>query len=127
MKNLLLLLLIFLNTDLIQAQDNKDIFKELTEAFLQNNAQNIGNNLANSIDLSIEDTDGTFGKPQAIVIIKDFLAKNKVTSFKIKHQGSSNDLTKYAVSEMTGEQKIWSVYILINKESQIIQLQIDSE
>jgi|GEM_PF-6531860 hypothetical protein len=125
-KIIVLLVLLFPGTVMI-AQDKKDVFDDISQAFLTNDSQRIGNNLAQSIDISILTNDGTFGKPQATVLIKDFLQSNNVSSFTIKHKGSSNDLTQYAVCNMTSGQINWRVYILVNKELKIIQLQIEKE
>jgi hypothetical protein len=80
---------------------------------------------SNTVDMTIESEDGSFSKQQAIVLLQDFLKKNKSTQFTITHKGSSNEKTYYAVGNMDGVNKSWNVYILMNKELKIIQLQIE--
>jgi hypothetical protein len=57
--------------------------------------------------------------------MKAFLTNNKTISIKMKHQGASNERTHYAVYDLKTKNKNWSVYILLNKDSHIIQLQIE--
>lgn len=125
MKKLILPILILLLSIGSYGQANNDAFNKISKTFLDNDYKSLGNQLANTLDLSIETNDGTFGKQQAIVLLKDFFSKHHIDIFKIKHKGASNEKTHYAVCDMKSKQKNWSVYILLNKESKIIQLQIE--
>lgn len=125
MKKILFpIILILISTGLF-SQSSPDSFDLITTAFMKSDSENLGKQMANTLDLSIGSNDGTFGKQQAMVLLKDFFLKNKIKVFKIKHQGASNERTHYAVCDMHSEQKKWSVYVLLNKESKIIQLQIE--
>lgn len=108
------------------AQDAQ-AFNEIAKSFANNDAASISSHYAETLDMNIGNTDGTFGKAQASVVLKDFLAKNKITSFTIKHQGASNERTQYSISIMKSKDKEWSVYILINTDKKITQLQIEEE
>ena len=123
MKNLIFSIILILFS--ISAFPQIDTFESISKTFLEKNSKDLGKQMANTLDLSIGNDDGTFGKQQAIVLLKDFFSKNNITSFKIKHKGASNERTHYAVCDMKTDQKQWSVYILLNKESKIIQLQIE--
>jgi len=124
MKNIIAsILLIFVSLSGF-AQDTK-LFNELARSFKNNDSEAISLHFSESLDLAIETTDGTFGQKQASIILKDFLAKNKIISFKINHKGSSNEKTQYTIAEMKSDKKEWSVYILINTQNKITQLQIE--
>lgn len=123
MKNIIFPILLILFSSTAFSQDTT--FDIISKTFLKKDSQGLGNQMANTLDLSIGNDDGTFGKQQAIVLLKDFFTKNDIKTFKIKHQGASNERTHYAVCDIKTDHKQWSVYILLNKESKIIQLQIE--
>jgi len=125
MKKLIIISIIFLSINHIQAQPDTNIFNSITTFFQQNNYEKLSNQFAQTLDLSIEDIDGTYGKEQATVLIKAFLKKNKTSSIILKHQGASNERTHYAVYALKSDKKAWSVYVLLGKDSKIIQLQIE--
>ncbi len=125
MKRTLQILLIVFTIGQAQAQSDPSTFSSITVFFQQNDYQKLSNQLAQTLDLAIGDIDGTYGKQQASVLIKTFFEENKTTSFIMKHQGASNERTHYAVYELKSGNKNWSVYILLGKDSKIIQLQIE--
>jgi hypothetical protein len=103
------------------------LFSELAKSFKNNDSKAISMHFSESLDLVIESTDGTFGQKQASVILQEFFSKNSIKSFNINHKGSSNEKTQYTIAEMKSEHKKWSVYILINTQNKITQLQIEEE
>lgn len=123
MKNIIFPILLILFSTGAFCQDTT--FDIISKTFLNKDSKGLGNQMANTLDLSIGNNDGTFGKQQAMVLLKDFFTKNDIKAFNIKHKGASNERTHYAVCEMKTDQKQWSIYILLNKESKIIQLQIE--
>lgn len=126
MKSFYIIVLLVASQAFSIAQSNS-VFNEIADSFIKNNADAISSKFAETLDLSLESTDGTFGKQQASVVLKDFLSKNKIKSFKIKHNGASNERTEYAIAEMKSPNDTWSVYILINTNKKITQLQIEKE
>lgn len=125
MKYFLLSILLLVSSQSLMAQSGEQTFDKISKTFLKNDYKSLGSYFANTLDLIIETNDGTYGKQQALMILKDFFEKNKISHFKIKHNGSSNERTYYAVCDMSSSNKSWSVYILLNTDSQIIQLQIE--
>jgi len=125
MKTFLQLMLIVLSLGQIQAQTDSSVFSSISVFFQQNDYEKLAAQFAETLDLTIGDTDGTYGKQQATILIKSFFGENKTTSFIIKHKGSSNERTHYAVCDLKSGNKNWSVYILLGKNSKIIQLQIE--
>lgn len=125
MKYYLLSILLMISAQSIKAQSGEKTFNEIAKCFLANDFKALGNHFADNLDLIIENNDGTYGKQQAMMMLKEFFTQNKITHFKIKHNGSSNERTYYAVCDMTGSKKSWRLYILLNNDSKIIQLQIE--
>jgi len=106
---------------------DSDVFNKIAKSFKNNDATSISSIFAETLDLNIGTTDGTFGKEQASIVLKDFLEKNKINTFTIKHKGASNERTQYSISVMKSNNKEWSVYVLINTDKKITQLQIEDE
>lgn len=125
MKKILFPIILILFSSGLFSQTNQDSFELIAKAFMNNDSKSLNIHMAATLDLSIGTNDGTFGKQQAMVLLKEFFQKNKIKAFKIKHKGASNERTHYAVCDMKSDQKKWSVYVLLNKESKIIQLQIE--
>jgi len=125
MKYFILSLILILSTQSLFAQSGEKTFNGISDCFMKNDYKNLGKHFAATMDLIIENNDGTFGKQQAMMMLKDFFDQNKISQFKIKHQGSSNERTFYAICSMASSKKNWSVYILLNNQSKIIQLQIE--
>lgn len=126
MRNLLSTIIVFLIIGTTYAQTGHQVFSTIAEDFKSNNYQKLSEHFANTLDITIETNDGTYGKQQASILVKDFFEKNKTSSFVIQHKGSSNERTQYAVCELVSGKKTWSVYILLDKQSKIIQLQIEN-
>ena len=125
MKKALLLSLIVLFFSSIQAQSNTQLFDDISDSFRKNDDKLLSNNFAQTLDLTIGETDGTYSKQHASVLIKKFFTDHYISSFTIKHQGSSNNKTHYAVCYLKSNDKRWRVYILLDNHSKIIQLQIE--
>jgi len=125
MKTFLQIIIIAFSIGQLQAQTDSSIFNSISVFFQQNDSDKLADQFAETLDLTIGDTDGTYGKQQATILIKSFFSENKTTSFIIKHKGASNERTHYAVCDLISGNKNWSVYILLGKDSKIIQLQIE--
>jgi len=125
MKKALLLSLIVLFFGSVQSQSNNQLFSDIADSFRQNDDKRLSNKFAQTLDLTIGDTDGTYSKQHASVLIKKFFTKHHISSFTIKHQGSSNNKTHYAVCYLESGDARWRVYILLDNHSKIIQLQIE--
>lgn len=83
-----------------------------------------------SIDLTVLETDGIYSKAQAKGVIKNFFQADKPKSFLIKHQGSSNDGTVYAIGLYVSTKGSYRVYALFKEKqgmAKIVQLQIEEE
>jgi len=124
MKRVLFLSFMILAFGAVKAQSSL-LFADISEDFVQNDGFKLADKFAQTLDLTIEETNGTYSKQQASILIKDFLQNHKTTSFEIKHQGSSNNKTFYAVCRLKSKTKTWRVYVLLNKNKKIIQLQIE--
>lgn len=125
MKKIIFVFMLTIFFGTVYSQENSDIFSQIGQIFVKSDYQQLSDLFATTLDVTVENNDGTYGKQQALVLMKEFFKNNKIASFKIKHKGSSNERTHYAVCDMIGQEKKWSVYVLLDQDSKIIQLQIE--
>lgn len=109
---------------MLKAQDQR--FQQLANSFKQADYQSVSNVFANTLDVSIDHKEGTYGKSQATALLRDFFSQHRPTDFTIKHTGASQGQSYYAVCEMKLQMNTLQVYILLNSQQQIIQLKIGS-
>lgn len=132
MKNRKYILVLFLSmiTLPLLAQNYDASFKQMKTAFNAGDFNQLSNLFSDSVDLTVRDTDGIFSKTQAKGVLKDFFAVNSPKSFVVKHQGSSNDGTVYAIGLYVSNKGSYRVYALLKNIAgnwKIVQLQIEDE
>lgn len=109
---------------------NEKVIDKITEAIKQADETKLAIYFNSTIDMEIPGTDGTYSKTQSIVILHDFFAKFKVTSFVINHEGSSNDGSKYMIGTYKTKDTELRLYILLKmKEEKLLihQLQFEED
>jgi len=132
MKNrkILIFLLLSIFATPLTAQPFEDAVSQMKKAFSAGNYSSLSNLFSDSVDLTVRDTDGIFSKTQAKGVLKNFFEKNQPKSFQIKHQGSSNDGTVYAIGLYVSNMGSYRVYALFKEmagSAKIVQLQIEEE
>ncbi len=110
----------------VVAQSTDQIFHQLAQSFEQADHQGISNVFDNTLEISIDHKDGTYGKQQATAMLRDFLSRHRPSGFTIKHTGASQGQSYYAVCEMREQMNTWQVYLLLNTGGKIIQLKINT-
>lgn len=115
----------------VNGQQDDKVVDQVTKAIKNTNADDLAEFFFSTIDLEVGDTDGSFSKSQANIIVRDFFTKNQKKSFQVKHKGSSDDGSKYIIGAyITQENKEFRVYILLKKtENQLLinQLQFEKD
>jgi hypothetical protein len=110
--------------------NDADIVRSIAEAIRKGNATELSQYFYNTIDISVQDKEGTFSKAQAEQILKDFFSKNTPKSFEIKHQGTSSDGSNYIIGNLITQRGNFRVYFLIKNISgkqYLQQLQIEAD
>jgi hypothetical protein len=113
---------VFCQTDIIN--------KQIGSALSAGNATELTNYFNTMVDISIPNTDDSFGKTQATRILQDFFSKYPVKSYKTNKLGSSTDGSQFSIGRMEAGSKIFRVYYLMKKSSDkylIHQFQIQEE
>lgn len=111
MKKVMLLLLI-LNGLIASA----DTFDEVIVAIKNANAKEVSKYFNNNVELTVLNSEGVYSKPQAEIIVKNFLTANPPKSVTIQHKGSSSQGSKYAIATYESAQGKFRLYIFM-KES----------
>ena len=126
---ILILLPVILSFGLPQAGEN--VVEKISNALNGGDVQGLGMLFNNTIDLSLPGSEGTYSNKQTEQLLKAFFKTNPVKSFKMDHQGNSNDGSKYMIGTLTCTQgKAFRIYTLIKKRGDnelIQQLQFEEE
>ncbi len=107
-----------------------DITPAVASAIRSGNAQALAAYFAPSIDLTVPESEGTYSKAQAELIVKGFFNANHPSAFVIQHQGSSGEGSQFCIGSMTSTSGNFRVYFLIKTTggtALITQLQFEAE
>jgi hypothetical protein len=125
----LILLLVILSFSLPQAGEG--VVAKISDALNMGDVQGLGKHFNNTIDLSLPGSEGTYSNKQTEQLLKAFYKTNSVKSFKLDHQGNSNDGSQYMIGTLVSNTgKTFRVYVLIKKfgdNDLIQQLQFEEE
>lgn len=111
-------------------QPSNAILTEVISYIKVANIKELSKNFNTTIDLLLPSVEGSYSKTQAELILKDFFEKNPPKNLTVKHQGSSNDGSLYAIGTYSTDKLNYRTYILlkkINDKYLIHQLQFEQE
>jgi len=106
----------------------KSIKQSINDAFSKENISFLESQMDKTVYLDIEDSDGNYSVKQAGVILQNFIKKNPKKSFKINHEGKSNDGARYIIATYSTVDKDYRVYFLIGSKTslpKILQIEIE--
>lgn len=110
MKKFLFTTLLFISVSaVLLAQDG---ITEVSNALKTGNAKTLASYFHNSLDLTIQKTEGTYSKSQAEQIIQNFFSSHKPVNYKTNHNGSSSDGSKYVIGKLDTQNGSFRVYML---------------
>ena len=112
---ILLVLTTTISASLLFYNKNKDIIAEISTAIKSGVASNVSVYFNSTLDLTTPDSEGTYSKTQAEMILKDFFTKNPPASFTINHQGSSVDGSQYGIGTYVSGKDSYRTYFLLKK------------
>ncbi len=107
-----ILLLAFLLVTVSWALSAQDGLAEVSNALKAGNAKTLATYFHNSLDLTIQKTEGTYSKSQAEQMIQNFFSTHKPVSYKTNHNGSSSDGSKYVIGRLETQNGSFRVYLL---------------
>ncbi len=85
---------------------------EVSNALKTGNAKTLASYFHNSLDLTIQKTEGTYSKAQAEQMIQNFFTSHKPVNYKTNHNGSSSDGSKYVIGRLDTQNGSFRVYLL---------------
>ncbi|MDA3904866.1 MAG: DUF4783 domain-containing protein [Bacteroidales bacterium] len=129
-RRILVVLLLSIFVIPLSAQSFDDAIKQMKTAISAGNYSVLSDLFSESVDLTVRDTDGIYSKTQAKGVLKAFFENDKPKSFQIKHNGSSNDGTVYAIGlfvSIKGSYRVYALFKEMAGKAKIVQLQIEEE
>jgi hypothetical protein len=111
----------------LQAQD---LTTKIATAIRTANAKDLGAHFNQTLDLRTPDSEGTYSKVQAEMIVKSFFSKYPPASYTQNHQGKSNDGSQYAIGVYKSGKHSFRTYYLVKNiggKPVIHQLKFESE
>jgi len=125
-----ILLIIFLFGLNLQSQQPAEVTEQVAQAVRLGNADLLSTFIGPSVDITLLQTEGTYSKTQATLILKDFFTQHPPSSFEIRHQGSSDNGSQYMISNYLSGGVTYRTYILMKKVTSALiiqQIQIEEE
>jgi hypothetical protein len=107
-----------------------EVINDISDAIGKMDAKKLSDYFSSTIDLEMNEINGSYSKAQAEVILSDFFKNNPVLSFTVNHKGDSDDGSKYFIGTYKTNARNYRIYGLLKKESDklvIRQLQFDLE
>lgn len=85
---------------------------EISQALATGNAAGLSRHFHASIDLTIQDREGTYSRAQAQQIVQDFFNHQRPSAFNVSHVGQSADGSNYVIGHLTTSRQTFRVYML---------------
>jgi hypothetical protein len=118
MKKLFVTLLFIIS---ISAIIIADIYTDINASMKTGNYKTISSYFNSSVELNIPGADGLYSKAQAELLMKDFFSKNMPKNFIVKHDGVSQDGSKYSIGSLeTGAGSYRTYYYLKNNNGSFL-------
>lgn len=107
-----------------------DIFTDINSSMKSGNFKTIASYFNASVELNIPGADGLYSKTQAELLMKEFFTKNTPRNYTVKHDGVSQDGSKYSIGTLdtnTGSYRTY--YYLKNNNGTFLikELRIEKE
>lgn len=120
MKRTLLIILLLSSSWLI-AQPN---FNNVINALRLGDIASIGNNMAEQVELTIEEEHGTYAKAQALSVVEQFFQQNRPSNCNLVHHGAARDgASYYCIGSLAAGGKKYRAYIFFKKLNGVYKIQ----
>lgn len=110
------------------AGPEQDLFNELSNNFKQGNVKEIAKYFANTVDVTLPNSEDQYSKSQAEIVLKNFFTQHPPSSFNLEHQGASNN-GKYMVGSLVTGKGTFKVYVFVKDiggQKSISELKIET-
>ncbi len=99
-----------------QNTDQPDPIKKVSQTLKEGNAGELATLFNPTVEMEILGEENVYSKAQAELLLKDFFAKNKPTSFKLNHQGTKGS-TSFAIGIMVTTTKNYRISVFLKSEN----------
>ena len=100
-----------------------DTFDDVAIAIKNSNTKEISKYFNSTVELTIIENEGVYSKPQAEVMLKNFLSQNPPINVTINHRGSSAQGSKYAIANYDCQKGKYRVYIFMKESTTGMMIQ----
>ena len=117
-----------LTVSLLAFSQTADLKLSISRAFEQGDISVLEKYMGSTIYLDVENSDGNFSIKQAQQMLQDFVNKHPRKSFKINHEGKSDDGAKYIIATYSSGTAAYRIYFLIDRKKdsyKILQVEIE--
>ena len=83
--------------------------EKINKCIKEGDATALGKYFNSSLDISLPGTDKTMSNAHAIQVMKDFFKTNPPKSYKVNHEGSSREATKYIIGTYASGNKSYKI------------------
>lgn len=94
-----------------------DISTDLNSSMKSGNFKTIASYFNASVELNIPGADGLYSKAQAELLLKDFFGKNAPRSYTVKHDGVSQDGSKYTIGALETSSGMYRTYYYLKNNN----------
>lgn len=94
-----------------------DISTDINSSMKSGNFKTIASYFNASVELNIPGADGLYSKAQAELLLKEFFAKNTPRNYTIKHDGVSQDGSKYSIGALETSSGVYRTYYYLKNNS----------
>lgn len=90
--------------------------ERISLAIQTGNANALAQYFDNNIELTMLSKEQSYSSSQAEMVVKDFFDKNRPTSFKIIHKGSSSQGSEYCIGTLVTQTGTYRTYIYLKQK-----------
>lgn len=94
-----------------------DINSDLNTSMKSGNFKTIASYFNASVELNIPGADGLYSKAQAELLLKDFFTKNTPRNYNVKHDGVSQDGSKYSIGALETSNGVYRTYYYLKNNN----------
>ena len=80
------------------------------------NSRELAKYFDNTVEITIYEKEETYSKAQAEMVLKDFFIKNRPSSFKIIHNGTSGQGSQYGIGTLITDKGSFRTYIYLKQK-----------
>ncbi len=121
---LLALLVLITSAWQLQAQKNDEDLEKISTALKEADHDKLHVYCNDMVEISVPGNEGTYSKTQAKFILRDFFREYPVRDFRIKHEGLSNNGSKYAIGEYFHQKGKMRTYFLMKSNGKKYSIHI---